>query len=300
MPRTLGLLWSALILAISAFVPLTRAAASPGVAVSPLVGTPIRSVYVRSPRGAPLSSRKEPVQVLLVLHGMGGNGEDFSRDLIESADHYGWLIVAPTIDYGDWTNPNVVAREDPLLIRALADYLDQLPGMTGARIRREVLILGHSRGAQLAHRFAEFRPDKVLAVAALSAGTYTMPGPSGAQGGLGFPFGVKDLAQYAGHAFDLTRFSGIRFWIGVGGQDNNPSDLPRQWDSVEGTNRLQRAQAFESAMLQLGAHSVLRVFGNAHHDVTSEMRQAACAFLGSAMSLVAARVSPGAADPLPY
>jgi pimeloyl-ACP methyl ester carboxylesterase len=238
--------------------------------------------------------------VLLALHGMSGNGEAFSKDLVEQADHYGWLLVAPTVDYGDWTNPNVVAREEPILIRALADYLDQLPQLTGMPLRRLVLVLGHSRGAQLAHRFAEFRPDRVLAVAALSAGTYTLPLTVGPQGSMSFPFGLKDLALYTGRAFDARRFGAIPFWIGVGGLDTNPAEVPRQWDSFEGTTRLQRAQAFEAAMQQLGASSVLRVFGDAKHEVTSEMRLAACKFLGGAMLPRAPYGSPLASAPVQY
>ncbi len=255
-----------------------------------LVGTPIRSVYVRAPHGGTVPGK--PVQVLMALHGMGGTGEDFSKELIDQADRYGWMLVAPTIGYGDWTKPELVAREEPVLIRALTDYLDRLPQLTGIPVRRLVLVLGHSRGAQLAHRFAEFRPDRVLAVAALSAGTYTLPLSSGPQGGMTFPFGVKDLAQYGGRSFDSTRFGGVQFWVGVGGQDTNPADLPRQWDNYEGTTRVQRAQAFAAAMQQLGASSVLRVFGDAQHDVTSEMRNAACTFLGRAMQPRAPRGTP--------
>jgi pimeloyl-ACP methyl ester carboxylesterase len=299
MPRTLlERLALVMIFAVTLVWPATvSVAASPGVN-SALVGTPIRSVFLRAPRAGTLPGR--PLQVLLALHGMGGNGEDFSKELVEQADRYGWLIVAPTIDYGDWTNTSVVAREDPLVIRALADYLDQLPQTSGLQIRRMVLVLGHSRGAQLAHRFAEFRPDKVLAVAALSAGTYTLPLSSGPQGSMSFPFGVKDLAQYGGRAFDLARFDGIQFWVGVGGLDTNAADLPRQWDSYEGTTRVQRAQAFEAAMQELGASSVLRVFGDAKHEITSEMRLAACAFLGKAMQPRAPFGSPLAEAPLRY
>ena len=178
MPRTLvGRIALILVLAAALLWPATVSiAASPGTNVA-LAGTPIRSVFVRAPHGGTLPGK--PVQVLLALHGMGGNGEDFSKELVDQADRYGWLIVAPTIAYGDWTNTNVVAREEPVLIHALVDYLDQLPLLTGLQTRRLVLLLGHSRGAQLAHRFAEFRPDKVLAVAALSAGTYTLPLSSG-------------------------------------------------------------------------------------------------------------------------
>jgi pimeloyl-ACP methyl ester carboxylesterase len=294
MPRTLARASIALIFAIlliwSVAVPVV---ASSGKNV--LTGTPIRSVFLRAPHMSTLQTK--PFQVLLALHGMGGNGEEFSKDLIEQADHYGWLLVAPTIDYGDWTNPAVVAREDPLLISALSDYIDLLPQLTGLQTRRLVLVLGHSRGAQLAHRFAEFRPDKVLAVAALSAGTYTLPLSASPQGSLSFPYGVKDLAQYGGRAFDAARFGGVQFWVGVGGQDNNAADVPRQWDSYEGTTRVQRAQAFEAAMQQLGASSILRVFGTAKHEVTSEMRLAACKFLGAAMLPRAPHGSPLSAAP---
>jgi pimeloyl-ACP methyl ester carboxylesterase len=245
--------------------------------VDPLAGTPVRGVYVRAPQGQLAPGR--PMQVLLALHGMGGSGPDFSRDLADQADLNGWLIVAPTIEYGDWTNPAVVAREDPLIIQTLNAYLDGLPALVGAPMRHLVLILGHSRGAQLAHRFAEFRPDRVLAVAALSAGTYTLPIADGPDGTLSFPFGVRDLDQYAGHAFDVARFETVAIWVGVGGQDTNPNEVPRQWDNVEGSTRVQRAQAFEAAAEQLGANAVLRIFTNAGHGITGEMRTAACDFL---------------------
>ena len=81
--------------------------------------------------------------------------------------------------------------------------------------------------------------------------------------------------------------------------DTNAADLPRQWDSYEGTTRVQRAQAFEDAMQQLGASSVLRVFGDAKHEVISEMRLAACKFLGGAMLPREPFGSPLAEAPVP-
>ncbi len=284
MPRTLGrlclLLAPALAVVCTLATPLTADVAD--APADPLAGTPIRSVFVRMPQRA--MPANAPLQVLVVLHGMGGNGPDFARDLFDQADAHGWLIVAPTIDYGDWTNPSVVAQEDPLLIQALNDYLDGLPRLVGGPLRHLVLLLGHSRGAQLAHRFAEFRPDRVLAVAALSAGTYTLPTGVGPTGNLNFPFGVQDMDRYAGHAFDPQRFDAVVFWVGVGGQDTNPGDVPRQWDSIEGSTRVQRASAFEAAVRQLGATAQLRVFGDAHHELTGEMRSAACEFLQGAAS----------------
>lgn len=255
----LALLASALLSVVAlGLSPLTSNAASNDV-------SPIRSVYLRPPAGAP---RDQPLQVLIALHGMGGDGQTFAQPLIEQADSNGWLIVAPTIAYGDWTDANQVAREDPLLIRSLLEYVDSIPQRSGYQVRSEVLLLGHSRGAQLAHRFAEFRPDRVLGVAALSAGTYTLPAS-----GMSFPFGMKGLA------FDAGRFDDVPFWLGVGGEDTNPADLPHQWDKLEGSTRVQRAQSFEAALHDLGVHAVLRVFGGATHDLTSEMRTSAMSFL---------------------
>ena len=93
---------------------------------------------------------------------------------------------------------------------------------------------------------------------------------------------------------------GVQFWVGVGGQDTNPADLPHQWNAYEGTTRVQRAQAFEAAMQHIGATSVLRVFGDAKHEFTSEMRLAACAFLGNAMQARAPFGSPLAEAPVRY
>jgi pimeloyl-ACP methyl ester carboxylesterase len=287
MPRTLARLCVTLTLALAGlWLVGAPATADPADTVlDPLAGTPVRNVYVRAPQNQAVG---KPLQVLVALHGMGGNGQDFSRELIDQADRYGWLIVAPTIEYGDWTNPSVLAREEPVLIQALNSYLDGLPQLVGTPMRHLVLILGHSRGAQLAHRFAEFRPDRVLAVAALSAGTYTLPETS-PDGSLNFPYGVQDIDQYSGHAFDPARFDTVAIWVGVGGQDTNAGDLPRQWDSIEGSTRVQRAQAFEAAAQQLGANAVLRVFSNAHHELTREMRSAACDFLQDSVQAQAQR-----------
>src|SRR3989440_3046161 len=132
----------------------------------------IPDVFVHVPRGV---TPETPLQVLVALHGMGGNGPLFAAGLLRDAERNHWLVVAPTIEYGDWTDPAQVAREDPRLIRWLAGYLEHLDLYAGVPVKPRVLLLGHSRGAQLAHRFAFFEPQRVLAVAVLAAGTYTLP-----------------------------------------------------------------------------------------------------------------------------
>jgi pimeloyl-ACP methyl ester carboxylesterase len=252
-----------------AFAPVARAAE---------LTARIPAVVVYPPREMPPG---KPLQVLVALHGMGGHGEQIASQLIEHADRNHWLLVAPTIEYGDWTDPAQIAREEPVLIKWLSNYLDQLPELVQAPTRKRILLMSYSRGAQLAHRFALFQPERIRAVAAVGAGTYTLPFERKADGTvIRFPFGVSDMLTISGQPFSRTRFiEDTHFWLGIGTEDNNPNDLPRAWDQYLGTTRVQRARAFQEALHQLGAQSVLVAFPGERHVFSSDMANSACGFL---------------------
>jgi pimeloyl-ACP methyl ester carboxylesterase len=281
--------WLALVVLVIAAPGATSSVlAAPGPSASTLRtagAAAVHDVFIRMPQTA---APAPPLQVIVALHGMGGNGADFGGALAEQADRYGWLIVAPTFAYGDWTDPNQIVHEDPALVAWLSDYLKTLPERTGLdAIQPRVLLFGHSRGAQLALRFAEIHPEQVAAVAAVSAGTYTLPLASDAQSGqtLNFPFGVADLAHDdGGRPFDAARFDSIPVWIGVGGADNNPADVPAAWTRYIGPDRLDRAKAFASALQSLGANVSLAVFPGTDHTLTNDMRASGCAALASAIA----------------
>ncbi|MHB1133289.1 MAG: alpha/beta fold hydrolase, partial [Chloroflexota bacterium] len=113
---------------------------------------------------------REPLPVLVALHGYGGNGEAFSRPLLEATDRLGWAVVAPTIAYGDWHDPEAVCRDARDDLPGLRAVLEDLPRRTGLRLEPRALLYGFSRGAQYAHRFALAYPEKVAGVAAMGAG----------------------------------------------------------------------------------------------------------------------------------
>jgi pimeloyl-ACP methyl ester carboxylesterase len=241
----------------------------------------VSNVYVRLPRSNPGG----PLQVLVALHGMGGNGTDFGGALASEADAKSWLIVAPTINYGDWTSPEVISHEDPALIAWLSNYLQTLSQRTGVPVLPKALLFGHSRGAQLALRFTEIDPEEVAAVSAVSAGTYTLPFSTDATSGqtLDFPFGVANLAQTdGGESFQASDFDTVPIWIGVGGSDNNTADVPAAWSPYIGSSRVDRARNFTSALQTLGADVSLTVFPNTEHTLTEAMRQAGCDRLAAA------------------
>jgi pimeloyl-ACP methyl ester carboxylesterase len=144
-------------------------------------------------------------------------------------------------------------------------------------------VLGFSRGAQLAHRFAEAYPDRTRAAVVMSAGSYTVPSRLDAQGQpLPFPFGMADLEARSGHPFEAKALGAVLFWVAVGGKDNNPRDVPRQWDALVGTNRVERAGSFVRLLEAAGVPASLHVYPNAGHEVSGEMLRGALEFLREA------------------
>ncbi len=229
------------------------------------------------------AAARGPLQVLVTIHGMGGDGAGFCQNLINRAEQDGWIIVSPTFKYQDYFNPDSVLQDDVRMLPHLKQIVDGLPAQTGLPIKEKVLLYGFSRGAQMVHRFAEFYPEKTQAVALFSAGSYTLPLPTmnvnGAPTTLNFPYGVADLQKYTGVAFNATAFRQIPFFLGVGGADSNAADAPRAWDPYLGTTRIARAQAYENALTNLGLDASLTVFPNVTHDVTTDMRGQAMGFL---------------------
>jgi poly(3-hydroxybutyrate) depolymerase len=240
-------------------------------------GSEVQNVYVRMPQ----ASNQQPLQVVIALHGMGGNGQDFAAPLAAQADQNNWIVVAPTISYGDWTDPAQISHEDPALIAWLSDYVAHLSERLGVATEPRVLLFGHSRGAQLSLRFTELHPEQVTAVAAVSAGTYTLPMALDSHGAeMDFPFGLADIASDDGGVpFDADEFADVPIWIGVGGDDTNVGDVPHAWDAYIGSNRVERARTFTRALQLLGADVSLTVFPGAQHGMTDEMRNSALSAL---------------------
>jgi poly(3-hydroxybutyrate) depolymerase len=250
--------------------------------VSSVVATQAGALEVTVyPPARPVGGR--PVPVLVALHGMGGDGPGFAAPLLSWAQRNGWLVVAPTVGYGDWRDPEQVRRDEAAFLPSLKQSLDSLSAETGLQVEPRARLYGFSRGCQLGHRFAQFYPRAVSGVASLACGTYTLPYTRAvnAKPGLplAFPFGLADVERYTGRPFDLDGLRQVRFMIGVGGLDNVPADCPRQWDAYLGTNRVERAWTYQQALEAVGVQARVVVFPETSHTETDEMRTQALEFL---------------------
>jgi len=170
---------------------------------------------------------------------MGGEGRGFCQSYLRAADESGWILVAPTFSYGNWRDPAVVGGDDAALTRALIAFVDGFAQKQGVPTNPELAIIGFSRGAQLAHCRALAYPERVSAVAAASAGTYTLPTETDRVSGATdsarrFPFGLAGFGRHVSPA----RLGSVTSWIAVSENDDRPDDVLRQWDAYLGRTRL--------------------------------------------------------------
>jgi pimeloyl-ACP methyl ester carboxylesterase len=253
-------------------------------------------LFIYVPSNAAL---KQPVQILVAMHGMGGDGASFCQGLLPAADRNGWIVVAPTFKYQDYKNADLVLQDDVSFLPRLLEMIDSIPGRTGLQTRQKVLLFGHSRGAQAVHRFATYFPERTLAVAALSAGSYTLPLQTmmvnGESQTLALPFGVANMNRYLGHDFNSDAFKQIDFHIEVGGTDTNPADTPRAWDSLLGSTRVERARTYTKILQTMGVQADLTVFPDTAHAVSTPMLDDSIAFLEGVIASNARRYGFGPA-----
>jgi predicted esterase len=276
-------------------VALLLLAASGGWRFGPLPGTPAavaaasggtpRSInapdaYIYIPSTADMT---EPVQVLVTMHGMGDNGQNFCQRVIPIAERNGWIIVSPTFKYHDYMNADLSLQDDLTFLPALTAILDSVPARTGLATRHKVLLFGFSRGGQAVHRFATLYPERVAAAAVISAGSYTLPLNSmlvnGRSRTLPLPYGVANMGALTGYAFDFATFRQIPFRISVGGADVNPASTPRAWDAYIGTTRVDRATNYTRILQDIGMNATLAVYPGVGHQLTPQMVDENGAFL---------------------
>ena len=207
-----------------------------------------------------------PATLVVVLPGLGGIGREMAERFVRAAEADRWLLLAPSPGYdpGD-SNESLQAadlRVDNQLV-ALIDGVMARPLHLAAKID----VVGFSRGAQSAHRFALRHPDRVAALASFSAGTYTMPTSPQP-----YPLGIGGFDQWNHlRPFDPVALRQVRVFVGVGTADTNPTDIARAWDVVGGTTRLERGTRFAVALEQLKVPTRFQTYAGVGHSFTPAM-----------------------------
>jgi predicted esterase len=249
--------------------------------------------FLHVPPAPPLD---RPLQVLVALHGFGGRGQAFATAFLPLVDANGWILVAPTFDYVSLADPVATRDADLRVAEQLSAILADVPRRSGRATRDRALLLGFSRGASMAARFALLHPERVQAVAALSGGAYTVPQScvvkDRAEAQLPLPLGTADLERRAGRPLDGGALRRIPFWLSVGSLDNRADQLPSTYDDVLGRTRLERGVTFDRSLAAFGVRSRFTIFPDVGHAVSDAMVRSAGAFLTNAAGPAPASNAP--------
>ncbi|MFB9950611.1 hypothetical protein ACFFP0_17300 [Rhizobium puerariae] len=184
--------------------------------------------------------------VLLVIHGISRNAAEMASRFAAHPAFRDHTIVAPLFEAGRFGQYQQL-RAKPGQMRsdiALGNLLEHLSLISGLNVAK-ISLFGFSGGAQMAHRYALFYPDRVSSVLAVAAGWYTMPTTA-----LRYPYGIGTGAPAT---FDVAAAMNVAVTVAVGSLDTRHDQALRRSRLIEtsqGRTRLARALAWVEAMRQ--------------------------------------------------
>jgi len=130
--------------------------------------------------------------IVIVMHGVNRNADDYRDNWVELADQYGFAVYAPEfskVDFPKSKNYNLggLSNAEGRAFDAIEPLFDQIKARRGVD-NPKYYLFGHSAGAQFVHRYVYFNPDARYEQAyAANAGWYTLPDVS-----WDWPYGLKN------------------------------------------------------------------------------------------------------------
>lgn len=203
--------------------------------------------------------------VLLVMHGMGRNGENYLDAWTETAERRNILLLAPefdnafarfvTNDYQEGNLFTAYGRANPQSEWAYATIervIDQLNDANNWSIDAYDMF-GHSAGGQFVQRMVTLFPSSRLRTGvAANAGSYTFPDAT-----IAFPYGLKDVPA---SALDPARSYAKRLVVLLGDQDTSAEQgvLDQSKPAMlQGQHRFERGGRFFEAARERAAEQKL-------------------------------------------
>jgi hypothetical protein len=169
--------------------------------------------------------------IVIVMHGVRRNADDYARNWRELAKEYGFRIYAPEFSQRDFKGAELynlggIGTDHPSSYAADGYYL-----------------FGHSAGAQFVHRALLFEDlDHLKLAFSANAGWYTMPDET-----LDWPYGIKGTPA---DEDDLRAWLVKPMMILLGEEDTDPRDrnLRRSMEALkQGPHRFARGVTFINA-----------------------------------------------------
>ena len=192
--------------------------------------------------------------LVVAVHGIARQSRMTLGCFADQASARGYGVLAPHFEEGRFDDFQRLGRRGrgERADLALLDTIDRLSGRVAGSdpaSAPRVFLVGYSAGAQFAHRFMMAHPERVLGVASLSAGWYTLPDPRRA-----YPLGMRTDGSLPGVRFEPSRFLRIPTLVAVGSSDTDQDEGLRRSRRVvrtQGSNRVERAHRWTEAMSEI-------------------------------------------------
>lgn len=197
--------------------------------------------------------------IILVMHGVRRNADEYRDNWIDLAESYGLRVYAPAFDaerFPGAVNYNLggLGPDVPSAFDAI-EPLYQFIRETRGGDQSGYFIFGHSAGAQFVHRFLCFGDTTNLKLAiAANAGWYTMPDYS-----YEWPYGLTNSPE---QPCSLSEWFEKPLLLMLGDQDTDPQDqnLRRTPEAMaQGTHRLARGINFLETAREQAEESALPI-----------------------------------------
>lgn len=202
----------------------------------------------------PVGEARVDAPVVIVMHGVNRNADDYRDNWRDLARQYGFRVYAPEFSSEAFPgaamyNLGGVGLDGPSAYSALEPLFDAILARAGSAGGYH--LFGHSAGAQFVHRAVLFeRLPRLERAYAANAGWYTLPDT-----GEPWPYG---LARLPTAAPDVERWLAAPLVVMLGEADSDPQD--------PNLRRTPEALAQGSHRFARGAH-----FMRVAHDQAEEM-----------------------------
>ena len=177
-------------------------------------GPPLR-VFYAEPTGDDLAD----APVVIVMHGVNRNADEYRDNWIELAEHYGLRVYAPEFTRSDFPgaaayNLGRIGETGPSSYAAIEPLFAEITQRGAAQ---GYVLFGHSAGAQFVHRALLFEDlPHLLTAYSANAGWYTLPDltQDWPYGLAGVPVSEDQIAAWLGRPMTLL----------LGDADTDPND----------------------------------------------------------------------------
>jgi predicted esterase len=193
----------------------------------------------------PVSAR-EDAPLLVAVHGYTRNAAEQAERFAPLCEAAGVVLAAPHFDAERYRDYQRLGLRGARADRALEAMLAELRSSLGMLLGR-VALFGFSGGGQFVHRAVMAHPKRFTSAAIASPGWYTFPTREHA-----YPLGIRGARSKLGVRMRPEAFLRTPILVAVGERDDDErADNLRhepELDAQQGTNRLERATRWVSAM----------------------------------------------------